>query len=64
VSVIDLRPADIVYFKIERQKPLHVGIYIGDSRFIHAPSSRGKVNIQSLGLDYWRERFAGARRVV
>jgi len=64
VSVVDLRPADLVYFKIERQKPLHVGIYIGDAKFIHAPSSRGKVNIQSLGLDYWRARFLGARRVI
>ena len=64
VSVSDLQPADLVSFKIERQKPLHVGIYIGGGKFIHAPSSKGKVNIQSLNLDYWRERYLGARRVL
>ena len=64
VSIRDLRPADLVYFKIEQRKPLHVGIYIGEGRFIHAPSGRGKVNIQRLDLDYWRNRYLGARRVL
>ena len=64
VSVYELRPADIVYFKIEHQKPLHVGIYLGRGKFIHAPSTRGRVNIQSLGLDYWKKRYRGARRVI
>ena len=64
VSVSDLQPADLVAFKIERQKPLHIGIYIGDGKFIHAPSSKGKVNIQRLNLDYWRTRYLGARRVL
>jgi len=64
ISGRDLRPADLVYFKIERQKPLHVGIYIGGGKFIHAPSSKGKVNIQSLGLDYWKNRYMGARRII
>ncbi len=63
VPAVDLRPADLIYFRIGRQEPLHVGIYIGDGEFIHAPSSKGKVNIQSLGLDYWRKRYLGARRV-
>jgi cell wall-associated NlpC family hydrolase len=64
VSAIDLQPADLVYFKIEHQKPLHAGIYIGNGKFIHAPSSKGRVNIQSLGMDYWRTRFIAARRVI
>jgi len=64
VSAVDLLPADIIYFRIEHQKPLHVGIYLGDGRFIHAPSTRGKVNIQSLSLDYWKRHYLGARRVV
>lgn len=63
VSVTELAPADLVYFKIERQKPLHVGIYIGDGKFIHAPSTRGHVNIQDLSEDYWRDRYLGARRL-
>ena len=64
VPAAELLPADIVYFKIERQKPLHVGIYLGDGKFIHAPSRRGKVNIQNLGQDYWKSRYLGARRIV
>ncbi len=64
VPAADLRPADLVYFRIEHQKPLHLGIYIGDGKFIHAPSSKGKVNIQSLGLDYWKNRYRGARRII
>jgi cell wall-associated NlpC family hydrolase len=64
VPAADLLPADIVYFKIEHQKPLHIGIYLGDGKFIHAPSTRGKVNIQSLSLNYWKSRYLGARRIV
>ena len=64
VSVAELAPADLVYFKIERQKPLHVGIYIGGGKFIHAPSARGRVNIQELDEDYWRDRYLGARRLL
>lgn len=64
VSMAQLRPADLVYFKIERQKPLHVGIYLGDGKFIHSPSTRGKVNIQSLNQDYWKDRYLGARRLL
>jgi cell wall-associated NlpC family hydrolase len=64
VALADLRPADLVYFKIRRQKSLHVGIYIGRGKFIHAPSSRGKVNIQNLNMDYWTRSYRGARRVL
>ena len=62
VLVPELHPADIVYFKIELQRSLHIGIYLGDGKFIHAPSSRGKVNIQNLSQDYWKSRYQGARR--
>jgi cell wall-associated NlpC family hydrolase len=64
VAPEELRPADIVYFKIERQKPLHMGIYLGRGKFIHAPSTNGKVNVQSLTVDYWRDRYLGARRLL
>ncbi len=60
-----LQPGDLVYFRIDRKKvDLHLGIYLGDGRFIHAPSSGGAVNVQSLGIEYWRSRFLGARRVL
>jgi cell wall-associated NlpC family hydrolase len=64
VSASDLLQADLVYFRIENQKPLHVGIYLGDGKFIHAPSAGGKVNIQSMGQEYWKSRYLGARRIV
>jgi cell wall-associated NlpC family hydrolase len=64
VSVAHLRPADLVYFKIEHQRPLHVGIYLGEGKFIHSPSARGQVNIQRLDQDYWKDRYLGARRVL
>jgi cell wall-associated NlpC family hydrolase len=63
VSVTELAPADLVYFKIEHQEPLHVGIYIGGGKFIHAPSTRGRVNVQHLDRDFWRDRYLGARRL-
>jgi cell wall-associated NlpC family hydrolase len=59
-----LQPADLVYFRIDRKKDLHLGLYLGAGRFIHAPSSGGAVNIQRLDMDYWRTRFLGARRVL
>jgi cell wall-associated NlpC family hydrolase len=64
VEIADLQPADIVYFKIETETSLHAGIYIGNGQFIHAPSSKGQVNIQSLSLDYWKQSYFGARRVL
>ena len=59
-----LKPADIVYFKIRGEKSLHVGLYIGHGKFIHAPSSKGKVNIQNLNLHYWKSQYLGARRIL
>lgn len=64
VSPIEMRAGDLVFFRIERQRSLHVGIYTGEGRFIHAPSTHGYVNTQSLGIEYWRTRFLGARRVM
>ena len=64
VSADKLKPADIVYFKIENQESLHVVIYIGDGQFIHAPKSKGEVNIQSMDRAYWKIRYLGARRIL
>ncbi len=59
-----LRPADIVYFWIREKKLWHVGIYIGDYQFIHAPATGGKVNIQNINIRYWKSRYMGGRRVL
>lgn len=61
----DLRPGDLVFFNTLHRAFSHVGIYLGDDRFVHASSSRtGSVMVSNLNNRYWRERFDGARRVV
>ena len=59
----DLQPGDLVFYNTLRRGFSHVGIYLGDNKFIHAPSSGGQVRIESMTVDYWRKRFNGARRV-
>ncbi len=59
----DLQPGDLVFFNTLRRTFSHVGIYLGDNKFIHAPSSGGAVRIESLDLAYWKARFNGARRI-
>jgi cell wall-associated NlpC family hydrolase len=56
-----LRPGDLVFFNTLNRPFSHVGIYIGDNRFIHAPSTDGKVRIDDLGSRYFAERFEEAR---
>ncbi len=60
----DLQPGDLVFFHTLRHAFSHVGIYLGDNKFIHAPSAGGKVRIESMDLAYWRKRFNGARRIT
>jgi len=65
LSLSELLPGDLVFFNTLNRSYSHVGIYLGDDRFVHAASSRtGGVMVSSLGDRYWRERFDGARRVI
>jgi cell wall-associated NlpC family hydrolase len=57
----DLQPGDLVFFNTMNRPYSHVGIYIGDERFIHAPHSNGKIEIGSLKNKYFAQRFDGAR---
>lgn len=63
VDANDLRPGDLVFYNTLRRGFSHVGIYLGDNKFIHAPSSGGQVRIESMDLSYWKKRFNGARRI-
>jgi cell wall-associated NlpC family hydrolase len=63
ISARSLRPGDLLFFDQEGKKASHVGIYLGDGRFIHAPSTGGRVRTDSLGADYWKKHFVEARRV-
>lgn len=61
VNPSHMQPGDVVFFAIDGRRISHVGIYIGEGRFIHAPSSRSRVRIEPLDNPYWqpRLRFAG-----
>jgi len=58
----DLRPGDLVFFRLDGRDVSHVGIYAGDDRFVHAPQSGGNVRMASLDDDWYRKRYAGAGR--
>lgn len=61
----DIATGDLVFFRIGRlgQRIDHVGIALGDGRFLHAPASGGVVRVDSLSLPYWQKHYAGARRL-
>ncbi|KQP22059.1 C40 family peptidase [Pseudorhodoferax sp. Leaf267] len=59
----DLKPGDLVFFNTMRRAFSHVGIYVGDGKFIHAPRSGAKVRVEDMDTSYWKRRFDGARRV-
>lgn len=60
----ELKPGDLVFFNTMRRTFSHVGIYLGEGKFVHAPSSGGKVRVESMSTRYWAQRFNGARRIV
>ncbi|MCD6662100.1 MAG: C40 family peptidase [Comamonas sp.] len=60
----DLQPGDLVFFNTMRRTFSHVGIYIGDGKFIHSPRSGLRVRVEDMQESYWKKRFNGARRVV
>ena len=63
VSTEELQPGDLVFFNTMRRPYSHVGIYVGDRRFIHAPATGGAVELVNMGASYWQSRFDGARRL-
>jgi len=63
VSAEELRPGDLVFFNTLGKPYSHVGIYVGDWRFIHAPTQGGFVGVVDMRLPYWLQRYDGARRL-
>jgi len=59
----ELQPGDLVFFNTMRLTFSHVGIYVGDNKFIHSPSKGTAVRVDDLGSMYWDKRFDGARRL-
>ncbi len=59
----DLQPGDLVFFNTLKSAFSHVGIYMGDNQFIHAPSSGKVVRVENMKTGYWARRFNGAQRL-
>ncbi|MEP7206860.1 MAG: C40 family peptidase [Casimicrobiaceae bacterium] len=64
ITVDELAPGDLVFFNTRRYAFSHVGIYLGNNRFLHAPAAGRDVEIATLDGSYWQKRFNGARRLI
>lgn len=63
IAASELEPGDLVFYNTERRAYSHVGIYLGDGRFIHAPKPGAAVRTENMLSAYWSKRFDGARRI-
>ena len=63
VKLADLQPGDLVFYNTRNRPFSHVGIYLGDGDFVHAPRRGQRVRVESIRSSYWRARFDGARRL-
>lgn len=60
----DLKPGDLVFFNTMRRTFSHVGIYLGDNHFLHAPRTGAEVRVENMDNSYWMSRYNGARRIL
>ncbi|MBI5891577.1 MAG: C40 family peptidase [Nitrosomonadales bacterium] len=63
VGLGELSPGDLVFYNTQHASFSHVGIYIGDGKFVHSPRSGESVRTEQMQLSYWQARFDGARRI-
>ncbi len=59
-----LKPGDLVFFNTMRRTFSHVGIYLGDNHFLHAPRKGAEVRVENMDSSYWMSRYNGARRIL
>lgn len=64
VERAELQPGDLVFFDTLKRTYSHVGIYVGEGRFIHAPRTGSQVRVEDMRFAYWAQRFTGARRAA
>lgn len=64
VDASQLKPGDLVFFNTMRRAFSHVGIYLGDNHFLHAPRAGAEVRVESMDSSYWLQRYNGARRII
>jgi len=60
----DLKPGDLVFFNTMKRAFSHVGIYLGDNYFLHAPRPGAEIRVESMASSYWTTRYNGARRII
>ncbi|MCX7192168.1 MAG: C40 family peptidase, partial [Proteobacteria bacterium] len=63
LEAVQLKPGDLVFFNTTRNPNSHVGIFIGDNRFVHSPKSGKAIMLTSLNDKYWSAHYNGARRI-
>jgi len=63
VPPYEWQAGDLVFFNTLQRRNSHVGIYVGDNRFIHAPRTGAQVRLEAIGMRYWLARYDGARRL-
>lgn len=59
----DLQKGDLVFFNTSGKRYSHVGIYVGDNKFVHAPRTGAVVRVEDMTINYWKQRYNGARRL-
>jgi len=64
IDTSQLKPGDLVFFNTMRRAFSHVGIYLGDNHFLHAPRTGAEVRVESMESSYWLQRYNGARRII
>jgi len=64
VKLKELEPGDLVFYNTRNRPYSHVGLYLGEGRFVHAPRSGAHVRVENVHTGYWRARFNGARRLT
>jgi len=64
IDASQLKPGDLVFFNTMRRAFSHVGIYLGDNHFLHAPRAGAEVRVENMDSSYWIKRYNGARRVI
>ena len=63
VSLAELQAGDLVFYDTLKRPYSHVGIYLGEDKFVHAPKTGAQVRVESLKSSYWAQRYNGARRI-
>ena len=63
VSFKQLRPGDLVFYNTQHSSYSHVGIYVGEDKFVHAPKSGSQIRVEKMKEKYWLDRYNGARRI-